>query len=91
MSGAGLNKLLKPHNPKLQKLLKMLIMKAMIKKPMKGLGKFIDTLKDPKFWKDFKKGFSMVFKPFSKVFGPVATALGVPELGLPVEAIDNLL
>lgn len=43
------------------------------------------------FWNDFKKGFTMVFKPFAKIAGPIATALGQPEIGIPLGIIGNAL
>ena len=42
-------------------------------------------------WDDFKRGFLSVFKPGAKILGTVATAMGVPELGIPLGLLaDNL-
>lgn len=43
------------------------------------------------FWGDFAKGFKMVFKPGSKVLATVATALGQPEIGVPLGIVSELL
>jgi hypothetical protein len=43
------------------------------------------------FWKGFKKGFTMVFKPGAKILGAAATALGQPEIGIPLTAVSGLL
>ena len=46
-------------------------------------------------WKNalegFKTGFLKVFKPGSKILGTVATAVGVPEIGIPLSFISNML
>ena len=43
------------------------------------------------FWEDFKKGFLSVFKPGAKILGSVATAMGMPEFGIPLGVIsDNI-
>jgi hypothetical protein len=43
------------------------------------------------FWKGFKKGFTTVFKPGAKILGTVATAMGQPEIGIPLGMVSNLL
>jgi hypothetical protein len=43
------------------------------------------------FWKGFSRGFKMVFKPGAKILGAAATALGQPEIGLPLTAVSGLL
>jgi len=43
------------------------------------------------FWEDFKKGFTMVFKPGAKVLGTIATALGQPEIGIPLGIVSEML
>jgi len=43
------------------------------------------------FWKGFKKGFTKVFKPGAKILGGIATALGQPEIGIPLGLASNLL
>lgn len=43
------------------------------------------------FWDDFYSGFKSVFKPFATIAGPIASALGVPELGIPLAAIGSAM
>lgn len=43
------------------------------------------------FWGDFKKGFLSVFKPGAKILGGVASALGQPEIGIPLEILSSAL
>jgi hypothetical protein len=43
------------------------------------------------FWKGFKKGFTMVFKPGAKILASAATALGQPEIGIPLGVVSDLL
>lgn len=43
------------------------------------------------FWSDFAKGFTSVFKPAAKVLSVVADVAGVPEIGLPLGAIADVL
>ena len=92
MSGSGIKKVLAKHNGKLQKALKIGLMKALHSSLSKDKqsGKGLNPAGGA-FWGDFKKGFSSVFKPFSKVFAPVASALGVPEIGIPVGIIGDML
>jgi hypothetical protein len=51
------------------------------KKKLKGAG----------FWDDFKKGFLSVFKPGAKILGTIATAVGVPEIGIPLKLLGEVL
>jgi hypothetical protein len=51
------------------------------KKKLKGAG----------FWDDFKKGFLSVFKPGAKILGTIATAVGVPEIGIPLKILGDVL
>jgi hypothetical protein len=100
MSGAGINKVLAKHNGKLQKTLKIGLMKALHsrlssnnKQSGKGLnpaGKGLNPA-GGSFWSDFKKGFTSVFKPFAKIAAPIATALGVPEIGVPLGIVGDML
>ena len=39
----------------------------------------------------FKTGFLKVFKPGAKILGTVATAVDVPEVGIPLSMISNML
>ena len=43
------------------------------------------------FWGDFKKGFLSVFKPGAKILGGVASSLGMPEFGIPLELLSSAL
>ena len=43
------------------------------------------------FWKGFKKGFVSVFKPGAKILGGIASALGQPEIGIPLTAVSGML
>ena len=43
------------------------------------------------FFKDFAKGFKMVFKPAAKLLAPIASALGVPEIGIPLGIVGDAL
>ena len=42
-------------------------------------------------WEDFKKGFLMVFKPGAKILGGISSALGIPELGIPLSILSEAL
>jgi len=87
MNGIGVKKVLSKHNVKLQKTLKIGLMKALHSK-MSGKG--INPAGSG-FWSDFGKGFSMVFKPFAKIFAPIASAVGVPEIGIPLGLVGDML
>jgi hypothetical protein len=87
MSGAGVKKVLAKHNGKLQKTLKIGLMKALHSRLSgKGLNPAGGS-----FWSGFSKGFTSVFKPFAKIFAPIATAVGVPEIGIPLGIVGNML
>ena len=87
MSGAGVKKVLAKHNGKLQKTLKIGLMKALHSK-MSGGGL---NPAGGSFWSSFAKGFTSVFKPFAKIFAPIASAVGVPEIGIPLGIVGNML
>mgnify|MGYP003636689733 FL=1 len=87
MSGAGVKKVLAKHNGKLQKSLKIGLMKALHSK-MSGKGL---NPAGGSFWSDFGKGFTSVFKPFAKIFAPIASAVGVPEIGIPLGIVGDML
>ena len=87
MTGAGIKKVLAKDNGKLQKMLKIGLMKALHSK-MSGKGL---NPAGGGFWSDFKKGFTSVFKPFAKIFAPIATAVGVPEIGIPLGIVGDML
>lgn len=86
-SGGGLSIKSFTKVPKLQKLLKVALMKS-IHNQMSGKGK---SISGGSFWSDFKKGFTSVFKPFATVGAPIISALGVPEIGIPLGIVGNLL
>lgn len=99
MSGTGVKKVLAKHNGKLQKMLKIGLMKALHSKMSKGKqsGKGLNSKNNGVnftgggFWSDFARGFTSVFKPFAKVFAPIASAVGLPELGVPLRIVGNML
>jgi len=87
--GMGGRGIIKPkHKNNLIKLLKMGIMKTLKviinKKGMGGRG--ISS-----FFKGFAKGFRLIAKPGLKIIGAVATATGVPEVGIPASIVSGLL
>jgi hypothetical protein len=43
------------------------------------------------FGKGFVKGFKSVFKPGAKILGAIATAIGQPEIGVPLNVISDVL
>ena len=43
------------------------------------------------FFKDFARGFTSIFKPVASVLGPAISALGVPELGVPLSIAGKVL
>lgn len=43
------------------------------------------------FGQDFYKGFSTVFKPGAQILGGIATAVGVPELGIPLGLVGKFM
>ena len=47
--------------------------------------------KAKKFWHGFKRGFTSVFKPGAQVLAPIATALGQPEIGIPLGIVANAM
>jgi hypothetical protein len=62
-----------------------------LKPIFKGSGIHLPGGSFANFWKGFKKGFKMVFKPGAKILGTVATAMGQPEIGIPLTAVSGLL
>ena len=43
------------------------------------------------FWSSFAKGFTSVFKPAGKILGGIASAAGVPEVGIPLGLVSGML
>lgn len=59
--------------------------------PFKGSGLTLPGGSWGSFWKGFKKGFVSIFKPGAQILGTVASALGQPEIGLPLQAVSGML
>ena len=55
---------------------------------MSGSGKHPNRAK---FLKDFSKGFSKVFAPFAKIVGPLLTAAGEPQFGVPLSIAGSVV
>lgn len=103
MSGQGIMDLLKSAKLGLDKKLasglfrafKWYVNRNMKKKGLKpyfkGSGVNLPGGSWDNFWKGFKKGFTMVFKPGAKLLAPIATALGVPEIGIPLGIVGDAL
>ena len=47
--------------------------------------------KRAKFLKDFSKGFKKVFAPFAKIVGPLLTAAGEPQFGVPLSIAGSVV
>jgi hypothetical protein len=62
-----------------------------LKPIFKGSGIHLPGGSFANFWKGFKKGFKMVFKPGAKILGAVATAMGQPEIGIPLTAVSGMM
>lgn len=56
---------------------------------MSGSGK--KHPKRAKFLKDFSKGFKKVFAPFASVLGPLLTAAGEPQFGVPLSIAGGVV
>lgn len=103
VSGNGLTDVLKGVNNDLNKKLasgmwaslKWYLNKAAkasgSKPPFKGSGLNLPGGSFANFWKGFKKGFTTVFKPGSEVLSVAATALGQPEIGVPLGILSKAL
>lgn len=78
------------HDAKLQKMLKIGLMKALHSHLSKGLsGKGLNPAGSG-FWSDFGKGFTSVFKPFATIAAPLITPFA-PEIGVPLGIVGNML
>ena len=94
MSGQGMNNVLGKVSLKLHKPLATGLYKAMVwhlKKEQSGKGLGLPGGSWGSFWKGFKKGFTTVFKPGAKILGGVASAMGQPEIGVPLEIVSGML
>jgi hypothetical protein len=96
-SGSGIEKILKPHNAKLVKLLKSGFTKS-LHQEMSGKGSNVSCkaqnfhdMEGSGFWSSFKKGFASVFKPFADIAAPLLDFAGFPEFGIPLAAVSSLL
>lgn len=103
MTGRGIMNVLKSAKYGLDKKLASGLFKAFkwylnksakqqgLKPVFKGSGVNLPGGSWSNFWKGFKKGFTMVFKPGAKLLAPIATAMGVPEIGIPLGLIGDAL
>ena len=82
MVGGGIAK--KHLNPLRKKLATAML--KMIQSNHKG-----GSMSGSGFFSDFKKGFKSVFVPGSKILGGIASALGQPELGIPLTIVGKLV
>lgn len=87
MSGAGLQKVLAKNMAKLQRALRAGLIRS-LHANMSGAGL---NPAGGSFWKNFKKGFTSVVKPFAKIAAPIISAVGVPEIGIPLGIAGDLL
>ena len=81
----------KKLSPEVHKKLLLSLSKGMmkfVKAKQSGKG---STMKGSGYWDDFYEGFKSVVKPGFQVLGGVASALGAPELGIPLEVISGLM
>ena len=99
MSGQGLGEVIRKVNYKLNdklasglfKALKWYFKKMSPQHNQAGQGVNLPGGSWGSFWKGFKKGFVSVFKPGAKILGGIASALGQPEIGIPLTAVSGLL
>ena len=63
----------------------------LVKKFAKGSNGRGLNLAGGNFFKDFAKGFTSIFKPIASIAGLIASALGVPELGVPLSIAGKFL
>ncbi len=61
------------------------------KTPFKGSGLTLPGGSWGSFWSGLKKGFTSVFKPVASIAGTVASAMGAPEFGIPLQAVSGML
>ena len=104
MSGQGIGNFVSKVNQKLNQKLASGIYKAMKwyfkrsytsnldkNKKQAGRGLGLPGGSWGSFWKGFKKGFVSVFKPGAQILGGIATAMGQPEIGIPLEIVSGAL
>jgi hypothetical protein len=94
-SGSGIIDVIKKVPKNLEKLLNIGIHKTlkwfMSKMSQGGKGVNLPGGSWGSFWKGFKKGFVSVFKQGAKILGTVASALGQPEIGIPLTIASGLM
>ena len=81
----------KKHQNVLEKMIdagKKAGLHKMFDSQMSGSGKHP---KRAKFLKDFSKGFKKVFAPFAKIVGPLLTAAGEPQFGVPLSIAGSVV
>ncbi len=87
----GMDMMNHPHFEKLKKKLNTALTKTLKAKHSLNPKHYRGDGLGGSFFKDFYKGFKMVFKPGAKILGTVATAVGAPEIGIPLTAVSGLM
>ena len=85
ITGSGFNKLM---SKKKKNALMAHLSKGLYNTIHKGKGL---KLAGQGFWNDFYSGFKSVFKPFATIAGPIADAMGLPMLGIPLSAVGAIM
>jgi hypothetical protein len=89
MTGQGLSDILSFIPKKISEHLSTALFKFFKYAVQSGAG--MKKMKGGSFWSDFAKGFKMVFKPGAKILAGIATALGQPEIGIPLGIVSEAL
>jgi hypothetical protein len=89
LSGQGLSDILSFIPKKISEHLSTALFKFFKYAVQSGAG--MKKMKGGSFWSDFAKGFKMVFKPGAKILAGIATALGQPEIGIPLGIVSEAL
>ena len=89
LSGQGLSDILSFIPKKISEHLSTALFKFFKYAVQSGAG--LTKMKGGSFWSDFAKGFKMVFKPGAKILAGIATALGQPEIGIPLGIVSEAL
>jgi len=61
------------------------------KTPFNGSGLSLAGGSLASFFEDFKKGFTSVFKPLANVIAPIISAVGLPQIGIPLGIASKIL
>lgn len=90
VSGRGVVNMLKKKGTSTNKLIDNLSISLfkLLSAQMRGKG---SSKVGTGFFSDFAKGFKSVFKPAASILGPIATALGQPEIGIPLTILSGVL